>query len=428
MARLTGDARKGGAFEVLIEDIGAQGDGVARRSGAKLFVSLALPDERVVVEKTASDRARVVTWRSESAARAKPPCRHFGVCGGCAAQHFRDDYYLRWKSSLIGEALAKRGLRDIEIVPLARTPPGARRRAEFAARRGGKTFELGFHAQGAPRIVDLEECKVLRPEIVALLPALRDLLARLLPARATVDVHATLSDTGIDLLLTGALGLDIAAREACAAFAHDTRIARLAWRRDARTPAETMAMGTQPRMRFGGVAIDLPPGAFLQASAEGERAIVDAVMRACAGARRVADLYAGCGTLLFPLAAQGARVRAVEGEADLVAATDAAIRRGRLAGRLSVERRDLARRPLDGEEFDGLDAVIFDPPREGARAQAEALARSKVPLAVAVSCDSGSFARDARILVDGGYRLERVTPIDQFLWSPHLEVVGVFAR
>ena len=417
-----------GPYEVLIEDIGAQGDGVARFSGAALFVPLALPGERVVVEKTAAARARVVRWLSQSAARTKPPCRHFAVCGGCAAQHFGDEHYASWKSSLIGDALARRGLGGAEIAPLARTPPHARRRAEFAARRRGKTVELGFHARETHAIVDLEACVVLRAEIVALLPALRDLLGQLLPAKGTADVHVTRSDAGMDVVLSGTFGRDVAAREACAHYAREAGLARLAWRRDARTPAETIAMRTPPRVRFADVAVDLPPGAFIQASAEGEAAIVEAVVRASAGARRIADLYAGCGTLSFPLAAQGARVRAIEGDAGQVAAFDTAIRHAGLAGRLSVERRDLARRPLVGDELAGFDFVVLDPPRAGARAQAEALARSTVARVIAVSCDPGSFARDARILVDGGYRLESVAPIDQFLWSAHLELVGEFRR
>lgn len=417
-----------GPFEVRIDDIGAQGDGVARFAGAVLFVPMALPGERVVVEKTAAARARVVRWLSRSPARAEPPCRHYAVCGGCAAQHFADEHYVGWKSSLASDALARRGLRDITIAPLARTPPAARRRAEFAARRRGDTIELGFHGRDARAIVDVESCTVLRAEIAALLPGLRDLLGRLAPVGGTTDVHVTRSDTGNDILLTGVRDLDLAAREACASYAREAGIARLAWRRAARASAETIAMRTSPRMHFAGVAVDLPPGAFIQASAEGEAAIVDAVARASADARRIADLYAGCGTLSFPLAGQGARVRAIEGDAGQVAAFDAAIRRAGLAGRLSIERRDLARRPLVGDELAGFDVVVLDPPRAGARAQAEALARSNVAHVIAVSCDPGSFARDARILVDGGYRLESVAPIDQFLWSPHLELVGVFRR
>jgi 23S rRNA (uracil1939-C5)-methyltransferase len=246
-----------------------------------------------------------------------------------------------------------------------------------------------------------------------------------LPSAAQAEVTATATAAGIDLLIrTGSLP-DHDKRVALAAFAQTQKLARLSWQSGKEEP-EPIARHRAPQVVFGGIAVDLPAGAFLQASAEAEQAMAELVVAAAVDAKRVADLYAGCGTFTFPLA-RTARVHAVEGDKDSLAALTGAARRSSM-GRITAERRDLARNPLQPDELKPYDCVVFDPPRAGAKAQCEMLAKSRVPIAIAVSCDPGSFARDARILTGGGYRLKSVTPIDQFVWSPHVEIVAVFRR
>ncbi len=277
-------------------------------------------------------------------------------------------------------------------------------------------------------MVDLLECHVLRPAIVALMAPLRALLAALLAPSESAEAIVTESDSGLDLLLVTKAELGLARRERLAAFADAQDLARLSRRHPKRGGAELLVERRPVRARFGGLSVDLPAGAFLQASREGELALQEAVGRAVGGARRLADLYAGCGTFGLPLAAAGHGVHAVEADRAAAEALEGAAREAAGRLRLTVERRDLDRRPLAGVELERFDAVIFDPPRAGARAQAEALAASPVPRVVGLSCNPASFARDAHILAGGGYRLDWVLPVDQFLWSPHLELAACFTR
>ncbi len=417
----------GSPQELTVERLGAQGDGIVMHDGRTIFVPFTLPEERVRVALEGGDRARVIERLSDAPMRVAPPCPHFTVCGGCATQHLAEDAYVRWKSDLLAAALRHRGLADATIGPLVRVLPGTRRRAEFAAIKDRQGLRAGFHAVDGRDVIDLVTCHVVAPELSALLPQLREFLDPWLPVGTAIDAHATLSESGIDLVLTGGPRLDLAAHERFVGFARSAGLARLSWRGMRRHTAEVIVQQRAPQVRIAGVAVDLPAGAFLQATAEGEAAIVAEVSRAVHEAGRIADLYSGCGAIALPLARQ-ARVDAVEGAAEMAAALEAAARHSGLAGRLSASRRDLVRRPLTVEELAPYEAVVFDPPREGARAQAEALAGSRVPIVVGVSCDAGTFARDARILVDGGYRLSCVVPIDQFVWTPHLEMVGVFSR
>jgi 23S rRNA (uracil1939-C5)-methyltransferase len=427
---------------VSITAIADQGDGVATVGAGKLFVPFTVPGDRVDVIAPAGTggggHARVSAWHARGPRRQEAPCPHFGRCGGCALQHLEPAFYREWKLARIMGALARAGIQTPVMAPLAETPPGARRRAELAACRHGRVIALGFHERLAHEIAPIERCPVMQPALVALLPALRDLLVTILPAdgearRRTLDLLLTATDSGIDLVLKG-LAFDaraqLALREHLAAFAAAHDLARIALA-PARGEAEVVAARRSPRIMLEDVAVELPPGAFLQASLAGERAIRAAVHEglgaALDGGARIADLYAGCGTLSLPLA-RGAHVHAVEGEKAMAAALDAAARRAGLGPKVSVEIRDLARRPLRAEELARFDAVVLDPPRNGAAAQAAALAQAKPPIVVSVSCNPVTFARDAATLVAGGYRLTRVTPVDQFLWSPQLEVVGVFAR
>ncbi len=406
--------------ELEIRRLGAAGDGIA---DGPVFVAGALPGERVRARRTGKDRATLVEIVRASPARATPPCAHFGTCGGCQIQHLAADAYAEWKMSLVKAALGARGL-DVAVEPIVHIAPATRRRAELAALRTPDGVALGFHEAGSETIVDLSACAVLVPSLVALLPALRAFLRETLRPGERCDLHATAADNGIDLLVTGRAP-DARKRITLADFAAANRIVRIAWRRHAGDTPEIVALHEAPRIAVGGVSVALPPGAFLQAAREAETALAAEVAAAIGKAKRVVDLYAGLGTFSFPLAA---RVHAVEGDAAASAAMLAAARASARAGRITCEARDLARRPLLPEELDDYDAAIFDPPREGAGEQARHLAASTVPVVVAVSCNPATFARDARTLVDGGYELKRVTPVDQFVWTGHVELAAVFAK
>jgi 23S rRNA (uracil1939-C5)-methyltransferase len=277
-------------------------------------------------------------------------------------------------------------------------------------------------------VIALDVCPVLVPELVALLSAIRLLLARLDLARTGGELEVTASVSGIDLQLIAAHPPSLADREALAAFAVAHDLARITWCPDAMTPTEPIVQRRAPTVAFGQVQVELPPGAFLQASAAAEAAIRDAVTEAIGDAHRIADLFAGCGTLSLPLAAAGRTVHALECEPAMLAALQQAARRAGLAERVTTERRDLQRVPLTGAELARFNALVIDPPRAGARVQAEALAASRLGRLALVSCNPATFARDARILVDGGWRCLWVRPIDAFLWSSRIELLGAFAR
>jgi 23S rRNA (uracil1939-C5)-methyltransferase len=426
MASASGEAQ-----EVVIEAIGARGDGIARRGATRIFVPFALPGDRLRVRIAGRRGDGLVgepVERLEVAPRARPPCPHFDACGGCQLQHLPGAQYRAWKREQVAAALAKHGLHDMPVAPLASAPPGGRRRARFAVERSGAALRLGFRERRGHRVVALRACPVLVPELVALLPALRALLSRLDLARRGGEVEVTASATGVDLLIVAARAPDLPDREALAAFAAAEDLARVSWRPDMAADVEPIVERRAPSVAFGEVVVDLPAGAFLQATAAAEAAIRATVASAIADARRIADLFAGCGTFGLPLAAAGRRVHAVEADPAMVAALAQAARRAGLAGRLTTERRDLERAPLAGAELAAFDAVIVDPPRAGARAQAAALAASGVAHVAMVSCHPATFARDARILADGGYRCLWVRPVDAFLWSSRIELVAAFGR
>lgn len=429
---------KPGIAELTIAEVGARGDGVGLYDEAKVFVPLTVPGDRVRVRLAESKgdskgdglRGELLELLQPGPGHRAdpPPCGHFGTCGGCTLQHMDDEAYAAWKVGIVRTALDRVGLGDAVLEPLARTPPAARRRARLAALRRGRRVWLGFNERASHRLVDLVGCPILTPRLEALLPPLRAALAEALPDGGACDAVAADLEGGIDLLLVGPKRLERAARERLVRFAETAGIARLSWQADDRAESEPVAHRAPVVVRFAGVPVTPPPGAFLQASAQGEAALLAAVRTAIdsgvGSAGKLADLFAGLGTFALPLARDGRSVLAAEGDAPAMAALGKAG-----AGlRLVTERRDLFGNPLTGKELARFDAVVFDPPRAGAAAQAAALAGSRVPLVVAVSCNPATFARDARKLVDGGYALKRVSPVDQFLWSAHVELVGVFER
>jgi 23S rRNA (uracil1939-C5)-methyltransferase len=363
-----------------------------------------------------------------------PPCRHFGTCGGCALQHLASETYRAGKRALVVDALARQRLDIGCVADLVSVPPASRRIARFGAHDGRGAITVGFTERAGKNLIDVEECPVLASAIVAALPALRALAAIMLKPGEFADIPVTLTASGLDVVLRTAREPDGAARSKLAEAAREASFARLSWQKAGRDrrhvggPPEPIAAFRSPRVMFSGVPFDLPPAAFLQPTAEGEAVLTRAVVEALAGRKRVADLYAGCGPFTLALAKSGAHVRAVEMDAAMTAALDAAARRAELGPMVVAETRDLVRRPLQRAELDKFDGVVLDPPRPGAGAQVRELAGSKVPVVVYASCNPQSFASDARVLVDGGYTLERVVPLDQFLWSPHVELVAVLRR
>ena len=413
-------------MELVIDHLGAQGDGVAQGpSGRPVYIPFALPGERVRA-RLAGDRAAEVEVLAPSPDRAVPPCPHFGVCGGCALQHWAAGPYLAWKAGQIAEILRLNRVGAEVLAPVA-SPPGSRRRLALHARPGRREeARLGYKVRGAWTLVEIEVCPIADPRLVQALPALRRLAAAFLEhPRSAPTLHVAWTDTGLDVDVTGVerrtggLSADGLMRAAEAAAQADMARVTLA--------GEIVYQARQPAVRFGRAEVALPPAAFLQAVPAAEEAMAAFVCRAAAGAARVADLFCGVGTFALRLAEQ-ATVLAADAEPAAVQALAAAV--GRTPGLKTVqaEARDLFRRPVLAQELKGIEAVVFDPPRAGAAAQAAEIARSGVPVAIGVSCNPATFGRDARLLADAGFRLEQVLPVDQFLWSPHVELVGVFRR
>ncbi len=414
----------GAEAEIEITGLGLAGDAIGTLEGHSVFVPHAAPGDRLRVrlERAVEGgwRGRILALLCEGPGRVAAPCPHFADCGGCSLQHLAEPAHRRWKQALVAQALARRGL----AAPVARLiciPAGFRRRASLAAEAGSTGIRLGFNAAASARVVDLSTCLLLTPRLRALLGPLRAALRPVLRPGERADALVTDTDSGIDLWLQIGQGPSDAGRRSLIALAEAQDLARVS----VGPGAEPLLLRRPPRVRFGTVGVDLPPGAFLQPSAPGEAVLVRAVTAAMRGRRRVADLFAGCGTFTFALAA-AATLHAVEGDAAAHEALVAAARH--IPGRVTAERRDLARLPLDPGELSAFDAVLLDPPRAGAKAQAKAIAGSRLDLAVYVSCEPRSFARDARLLIDGGWRLERVLPVDQFPWAAHVELVGVFRR
>jgi 23S rRNA (uracil1939-C5)-methyltransferase len=425
---MTRPSASGGVHEVTITALGDQGDGLAELGGERVFVDQALPGDRVVIrlEGRRGDgrAARVLDWRDRTE-RASPPCRHFGSCGGCRLQHLPPDLYADFKRQAVARALARRGL-TAPIGPLVTTPAGSRRRLRLAFQGEAGRIRLGLRPRAGRGVIDLAVCPLAGNPLVALFGPLRALLRRLAGAgRGEIALTHTLD--GIDLLLITGDPPDLAAREHLAGFASELDLARICWS-DGRLEPEPVLIRRPPRVRFAGLTVELPPAGFLQPSEAAETAIRHEVEHAIGDARTVADLFAGAGTFALPLVAAGRSVLALERSPPAITAMQQAARTAGLAERLSASISDLDRQPLRPPELDRFEAVVLDPPRAGARAQSEALAGSAVPRIAYVSCHPGAFGRDARVLVDAGYRLERVTPIDAFLWSAEIELVAAFIR
>ncbi|WP_374379739.1 class I SAM-dependent RNA methyltransferase [Dongia sp.] len=416
--------------DIAIDSLGAQGDGIGRHEGAQIFVPYTLPGETVRARLETKGRnsfnGRLVEVLQPAPNRVVPPCPLFTRCGGCAMQHMALPDYQAWKKAQVAATLATRGIDMPAKAKFISTAQGQRRRAVFAATKDKDHVTLGFHAEMSHEIVPLDDCLLLTPALRAGLPHLVRLAAAALNNKQSADIQVTETLTGLDLLFQSGDNLAESRRQPLIAAARTADVARVSWAHGKRQP-EPIVMERVPQVRFADILIDLPIGAFLQPSAEGEAALVEAVTAGTGKAKRIADLFGGCGTFSFPLG-KFARVLSVDSYKPAVAALIAAVNRAQLSGRVEALARDLEQSPLPPQDLKPFDAVVYDPPRAGAEMQSRMIAKSIVKRVVAVSCNPASFARDARILIDAGFNLGDFTILDQFLWSHHTELVAVFTR
>lgn len=400
---------------VEIVRLGHAGDGVTADGR---FVPLTVPGDVVRISPNGK-RARADSILSAGPSRIAAACRHFGRCGGCALQMMEMGAYLAWKRQLVIAALDQRGFSNPPVEAIRSIPPHTRRRAMLKCRKPGTGAELGFYEPDSHRLVNIEECPLLVPELEALLPQIRQALTPVMRSGETAELHLTCADNGIDLSLRLKRQRDPELLMGLSQMAATLRLARFSWN------GEPLAVERIPELHIGRFTIPLALEAFLQPSKQGEVLLQALVSEGARQARKIADLFCGCGTFTFALA-EGRQITALDNGASQVDAVRAA---ARLPGaRVSPQLRDLDRRPLLPSELEQFDCVVLDPPRPGAPAQVRNLAQSAVASVLYVSCNPASFARDARTLCDGGYALTRIVPVDQFVWSPHVELFAQFSR
>ena len=410
---------------LTIARMGHQGDGIAETPNGFVFVPGALPGE-VISAEVKDGRVEAFDLIEASPDRRPIHSETYAECGVAPLQHWADEPYLAWKREVVVQTLAREGI-ETEVEATVAVPQASRRRLALHARSGpGGRVLLGFKARRSWRLVELTDCPVSDPALTSALPALAKVAAPFLGhPKSAPTLHVTLTDTGLDVDVTGVekksggLTADVTARAIAAAA--EAGLARLS------LDGDTLVMARQPRITFGRATVPLPPGAFLQAAPAAEAAMVSRAVEAVRGAKKVADLFCGAGTFTFPLA-EVASVTAADSSAASIAALKAGVSTAQGLKTIEAQARDLFRRPLSPYDLKGCEAIVIDPPRAGALEQTQQLPGTKAGLVVGVSCNPQTFARDARVLIDGGFRLEKVSPIDQFLWSTHVELVGVFRR
>ena len=400
---------------VTIQRLGHLGDGIAE---GPVYASRVLPGEVIdgAIDGARIARPKIVT---PSQHRVSAPCSHYKSCGGCALQHASDSFVADWKADVVRQALGAQGL-DAPIRNVITSVPNSRRRATFSGRRMKSGPLVGFHAPGSDAVTDVPDCQLLAPELMPAIAACRDFVQMLGSRKGEMKFQVTSTDVGLDVNLTGGRKIDGADFGPLAAIAQTHRLARLS------IDGDVIVIENPPRLSFDGIPVSPPPGAFLQATSSGETALRNGVFEAVEHARRVVDLFAGCGTFAVPMA-RVSDVHGVEGDALLTAAMDDAWRKADGLKELTTEVRDLYRRPLLPDEIERFDAVVIDPPRAGAEAQTRAIADAKPPKIAFVSCNPTTFARDAKILIDAGYTLDWIDVVDQFRWATHIELVTQFS-
>lgn len=405
--------------EVMIDDIGANGDGVAKTSQGSVYVPFTLPGE-VVNIATKNDRGTIIALRKPSAERVDAVCRHYEDCGGCALQHWKDEPYQAWKKSLVINALIGRQC-PAEVAALIPCEKKTRRRMVLSARVTPKGQVVGFNRFRSHDVIAIEECPVLKPELVNSLYSIRAVCAHLANYAKDLRVIVTLAENGLDVALDGCKINDEKLRQRLVEETLKQSFIRLT------VEGEIIVEKERPRLHFGATSVEFAAGGFLQATKEAENSMADLVMEGLKKTKYAADLFSGAGTFTFRMA-EKMQVHAVEHDGEALKSLDRAYRQSNGLKTVSYEKRDLFRRPLLPRELAAFDGLVFDPPRSGAEEQVREIAKTNIPRIVAVSCNPVTLARDLSILVEGGYKIEKVVPIDQFLWSPHVESIAILSK
>jgi 23S rRNA (uracil1939-C5)-methyltransferase len=402
-----------------IKQLSIQGDGIADGPEGPVYIPFTLPGE-VVEGEVSGNRIPKPRIIEPSDNRVKAPCPHFKSCGGCSMQHASDSLLADWKTDVVRNALAAHDL-ESEFRPIITSPAQSRRRATFAAQRTKKGVLIGFHGRASDTVIAIPSCKLLHPDIMATLPAMEALTKIGASRKAGISISVTQSASGPDVSVEDAKEADGPMMVELGALVEQFKLARLSWN------DEVVAIRSVPVQTFDGVSVSPPVGAFLQATEAGQISLTNTVIEAVGNASTIVDLFAGCGTFSLPLAKQ-ATVLAVEGDAPLLDALDAAWRLGEGLKTITTHKRDLFRNPMLAEDLKKVDAIVIDPPRAGAKAQCEALSEATVSRIAFVSCNPVTFARDAKILVNAGYTIDWVQVVDQFRWSSHVELVALLTK
>jgi len=404
-----------------IIEVGHRGDGVAHTPDGPVFVPYTLPGETVEAERTHPDRGHLLRVIEPSPDRIEPFCPHFGICGGCAIQHWREPAYRAWKRDLIVSTLAQTGI-ETTVGELIDAHGDGRRRAVLHARRGNKDIvSVGFSALRSHAVVPIDRCPVLAPSMKGTIETAWTIAETLSPLGKPLDIHVTATINGLDIDIRGSGPIDAKRATALTSVAASGGIARMT------RHGELVALIAPPLQQMGKAQVTLPPGSFLQATERGEQVLADLVIQHAGPAKTMLDLFCGVGPFALRLA-ERARVTAMDSDQNAIDALSKAAQATPGLKPVAASKRDLFRRPMTFQEMSGFDAILFDPPRQGAEAQAREIAKSKVRNVIAVSCNTATFARDAAILIEGGYRLQGVTPVDQFKYTAHVEMVGQFTR
>lgn len=417
-------------LELKIDHIGTNGDGVAYQDNQTYYISCTAPGDIVTAEKKdkrgngfAADLVEILT---PSPDRINAKCKHFGTCGGCSLQHVADPFIADWKQNRIHDALKRVGLNEVNIATTITSTPASRRRVEFVASKRKKGVMIGYHMRRSHQIFDVGDCPLLLPELTALIKPLRAMLPVVMARNSQVRLTLTATTNGPDLLITGGINIDLDVREILARFGQEQGLSRISIKNDDEKILEVVAAIKPANIAINGDEVILPPGGFLQATEEGQQTLIEKILENLPKNKSVLDLFSGCGSFSLPAAHHSKSVLAMEGDEDLVFALKNAANKKMLP--LKAEYRDLFRRPLSPVELDKFDTIIIDPPRAGATAQVADIAQSNVSQILFVSCNPASFARDVKVMIDGGYELQEVTPIDQFLWSAHVELFAVLTK
>ena len=417
------------SHKITINEIGGRGDGLTDLNGKTIYIPYSAPGD-VIDAKINGSKGRLRHIHQKSDHRIDAICPYFTKCGGCSLQHINATYYREWKEGLIRTALENQGLSNIEIAPMIISPLSSRRRTTFQAiGRGDGQIVFGYAEKGSHNLIDIHDCPILMPDIKALIEPTKKLISGLLKKNEKKTVSMTMGDNGIDLVLKGKGDVDLNLRMDLAEFAKKNDLARISWYNTSskNTRYELLAERRKPFVTIEGQKVFFPEGSFLQATKEGQDALIHAMLDGIKGANRVADLFSGCGTFSIA-AAKSANVHAVENNEEMLTALKVSANQMSGIKQVSTELRDLFLRPLLPHELNQYDVAIIDPPRAGAKHQMAEILHSDIKKLVMISCNPITFARDVQSLTDAGYKMGAVTPVDQFLYSPHLEIISIFEK